>query len=74
MRTIPEIVAEMKSLIAELEQHTGLPPKKEEYTGDTIMFNFDNMNSGLPTVSHYEMGHDINIDLSYPSTTTTAKF
>lgn len=53
MRTIPEIVADMKALITELEQHTGLPPKKEEYTGDTITFNFDNMNSGIP-ISHYE--------------------
>lgn len=73
MRTIPEIVADMKALVAELEQHTGLPPKKEEYTGDTITFNFDNMNSGTP-ISHYEMGGDITIDLSYPSTTTTVKF
>lgn len=73
MRTIPEIVAELKELIDELEKHTGLPPKKEEPIGDTITFNFDNMNSGTP-ISHYEMGGDISIDLSYPSTTITSKF
>jgi hypothetical protein len=53
MRTIPEIVAEMKALIAELEQHTGLPPKKD-YGEDTIKFNFDNMGAGQPTFSYYE--------------------
>ncbi len=73
MRTIPEIVAEIKTLIAELEQHTGLPPKKEEYVGDTITFNFDGMNGGAP-ISECEIGGDIIIDLSYPTPTTTSKF
>lgn len=30
MRTIPEIVAQMRELIEELEQHTGKPAPKEE--------------------------------------------
>lgn len=56
MRTIPEIVAQMKELIAELEQHTGLPPKKEiaHSSEDTILFSFDNMNAGQPAFSYYE--------------------
>lgn len=33
MRTIPEIVAEMRELIEELEQHTGKPAPKEESVG-----------------------------------------
>jgi hypothetical protein len=53
MRTIPEIVAELKTLIAELEQHTGLPPKKEQVDG-SINLNFDNMAAGHPVFSHYE--------------------
>ncbi len=32
MRTIPEIVAQMRELIEELEQHTGKPPKPETET------------------------------------------
>jgi hypothetical protein len=56
MRTIPEIVAQMKELIAELEQHTGLPPKKESYSdsgdyyGDVIT-NISLYGQGGPTVS-----------------------
>lgn len=65
MRTIPEIVAQMKDLIAELEQHTGLPVKP-----DVIKFNFDNMNSGTP-ISYYE---NDTITLSFPTETTTTKF
>jgi len=56
MRTIPEIVAELKTLIDELEQHTGLPPKKEQVDG-SINLNFDNMAAGQPAhpvFSHYE--------------------
>ena len=53
MRTIPEIVAEMKELIAELEQHTGLPSKKESYSdnyyGDTIT-NIQLYGQGSPVV------------------------
>ena len=30
MRTIPEIVAQMRELIEELEEHTGKPAPKEE--------------------------------------------
>jgi len=33
MRTIPEIVAQMRELIEELEQHTGKPAPKEESAG-----------------------------------------
>jgi hypothetical protein len=73
MKTIAELVAEMKSLIAELEQHTGLPPKKEEYTEDTITFNFDNMNSGA-LVSHYEIDNSIDIISLSPTEITSAKF
>jgi len=73
MRTIPEIVADMKALLAELEQHTGLPPKKEEYTGDTITFNFDNMNTGIP-ISHYENMGGIDVISLSPTETTTVKF
>ena len=68
MRTIPEIVADMKALIAELEQHTGLPPKKDEPI--TFNFNYDNMSGGIMPVSHYETD---TITLS-PIETTTIKF
>jgi hypothetical protein len=65
MRTIPEIVEEMKQLIAELESHTGLPAKKTDpYTqvsDDTIKFTFDNMNTGDYTFSHYENMGDITL-------------
>lgn len=48
MRTIPEIVAQMRELIEELEEHTGKPPAKEEIPGlDFSLYNHDyNMNSG----------------------------
>lgn len=72
MRTIPEIVAEMKALITELEQHTGLPPKKEEPI--TFNFNFDNMNGGIMPVSHYENMGGIDVISLSPTETTTVKF
>ena len=34
MRTIPEIVAQMRELIEELEHHTGKPAPKEEAVED----------------------------------------
>jgi hypothetical protein len=36
MRTIPEIVAQMRELIEELEQHTGKPAPKEESVKFTL--------------------------------------
>lgn len=64
MRTLPEIVAEMKELIAELETHTGKPPAKESYSHD--YYNNMNYSSGgielcgaaMPVVSpeFYNMG------------------
>jgi hypothetical protein len=80
MRTIPEIVADMKALIAEFEQHTELPTKKEytmenpyiiKYSG-IPSYNFDNMNmsGGIMPVSHYE---NDTITLS-PTETITPKF
>lgn len=40
MRTIPEIVAQMRELIEELEQHTGKPASKEEIKGlDFSIYN-----------------------------------
>jgi len=36
MRTIPEIVAQMRELIEELEQHTGKPASKEESVKFTL--------------------------------------
>jgi len=51
MRTIPEIVAQMRELIEELEEHTGKPAPKQEIPGlDFSLYNHDyssiNMNSG----------------------------
>lgn len=76
MRTLPEIVADMKSLIAEFEEHTGLP-QKESYkqdspytivSDDTITFNFDDMNAGNYNFSDYEntmaFSGDIVLDLT----------
>ncbi len=73
MRTIPEIVAEMKTLIAELEQHTGLPHKKE-YVDDSINFNLDNMAAGQPAhpvFSHYETSGQFFSVNSFDSDTIT---
>jgi hypothetical protein len=73
MRTIPEIVAEMKNLISELEQHTGLPPNKEQ-VNDSINFNFDNMAAGQPAhpvFSHYETSGQIFSVNSFDSDTIT---
>ncbi len=42
MRTIPEIVAQMRELIEELEQHTGKPAPKQEIPGlDFSLYNHD---------------------------------
>jgi len=42
MRTIPEIVAQMRELIEELEQHTGKPAPKQEIPGlDFPLYNHD---------------------------------
>ena len=74
MRTIPEIVAEMKELIQELEKHTGVPPKKDydsPYTiapSDTISFTFDNMNTGDYTFSHYENMSGVDVINLSPNT------
>jgi hypothetical protein len=79
MRTIPEIVANLKTLLEELEQHTGLPSENTYgISDDTITFNFDNMNvtGGASdfSISQYEnMGGDVTLDLSYPGATTTLK-
>ncbi len=44
MRTIPEIVAQMRELIEELEQHTGKPaPKEEDEKLDFSIYNSINM-------------------------------
>lgn len=59
MRTIPEIVAQMRELIEELEEHTGKPPAKEEIPGlDFSLYNHDNMNSGytVDTISLTGLG------------------
>ena len=42
MRTIPEIVAQMRELIEELENHTGKPAPKQEIPGlDFSLYNHD---------------------------------
>lgn len=47
MRTIPEIVAEIRELIEELESHTGKPAPKQESPGlDFSIYNHDNMYMG----------------------------
>lgn len=54
MRTIPEIVAQMKELIAELEQHTGLPPKKESYSDNyygNVTTNIDSYGQGISIIN-----------------------
>ena len=43
MRTIPEIVAQMRELIEELEQHTGKPAPKEEGVGQKFSLYHDYM-------------------------------
>jgi hypothetical protein len=53
MRTIPEIVAQMRELIEELEQHTGKPAPKEEGVKFTL-YGHDYMAgdySGTDTIS-----------------------
>jgi hypothetical protein len=53
MRTIPEIVAEMRSLIEELEGHVGKPPEKK--LDDTIIsfpsYDEYSYGAGQPTIN-----------------------
>lgn len=51
MRTIPEIVAEMRELIEELESHTGKPPAPAPSNLNFSLYDNMNMNGGYDTIS-----------------------
>ena len=52
MRTIPEIVAQMRELIVELEGHTGKPAPKQEIPG--LDFSLYNTMYETPTYGNYQ--------------------
>ena len=78
MRTIPHIVAEIKTLIAELESHTGILPSEENFQfscENTITLGDLGGSQPAILISDYEMmTGDITLDFSYSDPPTTSKF
>ena len=72
MRTIPEIVAQMRELIEELEQHTGKPASKQEsYVGQKFTLHGQDYMagnySGTDTISltNYDLKPLTTSDISF---------